>query len=109
MVQEMRQLRDDALKRLDTFKTLLALTDSLPKRTRTTIAWHLDGAKLLDIYRLDIDPSAGISPNGPPVRFIRASLQRIGYSRLPSNLRSGLYHTRDWREKTLLRIFEDYI
>ena len=108
-VQEMRQLRDDALKRLDTFKKLLALTDSLPKRTRTTIAWHLDGAKLLEIYRLDIDASAGISPNGPPVKFIRASLQRIGYSRLPSNLRSGLYHTRDWREKTLLRMFEDYI
>ena len=66
-VQEMRQLRDDALKRLDTFKKLLALTHSLPKRTRTTIAWHLDGAKLLEMYRLDSDSSAGISPNGPPV------------------------------------------
>jgi hypothetical protein len=108
-VQEMRELRDGALNRLDTFKKLLALTESLPKRARTPIAWHLDGAKLLEIYRLDIDPSAGISPDSPAVRFIRASLQRIGYANLPSNLRSGLYQTGNWREKLLLRIFEDYI
>jgi hypothetical protein len=107
--QQMRELRDGALNRLDTFKKLLALIESLPKRARASIAWHLDGAKILEAYRLDIDPSAGVSPNGPAVRFIRTALECIGYENLPSNLRPGLYQTRNWREKLLLRIFEDHI
>jgi len=107
--QEMRALRNDALNRLEIFKKLLALIQSLPKRARPSAAWHLDGAKILEIYRMDIDPKAGISPNGPTVRFIRASLERIGYTNLPADLRSGLYQTRNWREKYLRRLFEDYI
>jgi len=106
---EMRELRNSALHRLDVFKQLFALVKSLPKRTRTSIAWHLDGAKLLEVYRSDIDPSAGISSDGPAVRFIRAALKRIGYSKLPSNLRSGLYQTRNWREQVLIQAFEEYI
>jgi hypothetical protein len=107
--QEMRQLRDDALHRLEIFKKIIALIESLPDRTRTSKPWHLDGAKLLEVYRLDIDPSAGISPHGPALKFIRAALQRIGYVNLPSDLRSGLYRTTNWREQVLVRIFEDQI
>jgi hypothetical protein len=109
MAREMRALRDGALSRLDTFKKLLALTESLPKRARDSIAWHLDGAKILEVYRLDIDPLTGISPNGPAIRFIRTALQYIGYTNFPSNLRPGLYQTRNWREKLLLRMFDDLI
>jgi hypothetical protein len=109
MAREMRALRDGALSRLDTFKKLLALTESLPKRARASIAWHLDSAKILEVYRLDIDPSTGISPNSPAIRFIRTALQYIGYANLPSNLRPGLYQTRNWREKLLLRMFDDLI
>ena len=107
--QEMRQVRDDALNRLDIFKKTLSLIETLPNRTRTSKPWHLDGARLLEVYRLDIDPSAGISARVPELKFIRAALQRIGYVNLPSNLRSGLYTTTNWREQVLVRIFEDKI
>jgi hypothetical protein len=108
--QEMRQLRDDALNRLDTFKKIFALIETLPNRARTSTPWRFDGAKLLEVYRLDIDPAAGISPQGPALKFIRLALQRIGYINLPASLRSGLYKTaKNWREQVLLRIFEDYI
>ena len=105
----MRQVRDDALNRLDIFKKILSLIETLPNRTRTSKPWHLDGARLLEVYRLDIDPSAGISARVPELKFIRAALQRIGYVNLPSNLRSGLYTTTNWREQVLVRIFEDKI
>jgi hypothetical protein len=107
--REMREHRDSAINRLDVYKQILSLARSLPNRTRISTPWHLDGARLLEVYRYNIHPSAGISPSGPALRFIRAALRRIGYGNLPSNLRSGLYHATNWREKFLLSMFEDHI
>src|SRR5215472_5200978 len=67
----------------------------------------LDAAKLWHIYRATIDVSAGISPGGPAVRFIRAVLVRMGYRRLPKHIESALRDPVNWPDEYLRRRFDE--
>jgi hypothetical protein len=90
--QHLRAVQDLPLAtaRCEMLKKVLADLNSLPPRPkqRAKAWWHLDAAKLWGIYRSMIDVSAGISPNGPAVRFIEAALARMGYRAFPSILRA---------------------
>jgi len=98
-----------AKERCEIFKQVLALLNSLPPRPkqRARAWWRLDAAKLWHIYRATIDVSAGISPNGPAVRFIRAALARMGYRRLPKHIESALRDPVNWGDEYLRRRFDE--
>src|SRR5262249_28590790 len=98
-----------AKKRCEMLKQVLALLNSLPPRPRQRARawWRLDAAKLWHIYRATIDLSAGISPNGPSVRFIRAALVRMGYGPLPEHIESALRDPINWRDEYLRRRFDE--
>jgi hypothetical protein len=99
----------EAKERCEMLKQVLALLNALPPRPRQRARawWRLDAAKLWDIYRGTIDVSAGISPNGPSVRFIRAALVRMGYRRLPEHIESALRDPVNWRDEYLRRRFDE--
>ena len=42
-----------------------------------TVPWHCDAARLYALYLRDVDPAAGISADGPPVRFVQFALVRM--------------------------------
>jgi hypothetical protein len=42
--------------------------------------WHRDAARLFRLYKNWVNPKTGISPNGPAVRFIEATLRRMGHT-----------------------------
>jgi len=92
-------------------KKVLTLLDSLPPRQtqRKKAWWRLDAAKLGELYRTTIDVSAGISPGGPAVRFIKAALARMGYRPLPTHIESALRDPVDWRNEFLRRRLDDVI
>jgi len=98
-----------AKERCEIVKQVLALLNSLPPRPkqRARAWWRLDAAKLWEIYRGTIDVSAGISPSGPSVRFIRAALVRMGYRRLPKHIESALRDPVNWRDEYLRRRFDE--
>jgi len=98
-----------AIERCEIFKQVLVLLNSLPPRPRQRARawWRLDAAKLWHIYRATIDVSAGISPGGPAVRFIRAALVRMGYRRLPKHIESALRDPINWRDEYLRRRFDE--
>jgi len=107
----LRALQDlpRATERCAILKDVLALLDSLPPRPsqRAKAWWRLDAAKLWELYRITIDISAGISPRGPAVRFIKAALTRMGYRRLPKHIESALHDPVNWRDEFLLRRFDE--
>jgi hypothetical protein len=90
-------------------KKVLADLNRLPPRPkqRAKAWWRLDAAKLWGIYRSMIDVSAGISPEGPAVRFIEAALARMGYRRLPKHIESALRDPIDWRNEFLRRRLDE--
>jgi hypothetical protein len=92
-------------------KQVLTLLKSLPPRRRAKPWWHFDAAKLFDIYRHTIDPSAGLSAGGPAVRFIRKALGEIGYRHLPnpSGIASALRRTTNWSDEFLRRRVESLV
>ena len=98
-----------ATERCEILKQVLVLLNSLPPRPRQRARawWRLDAAKLWHIYRATIDVSAGISPGGPAVRFIRAALVRMGYRRLPKHIESALRDPINWRDEYLRRRFDE--
>jgi hypothetical protein len=82
----------EARGRVDDFETLLALLKSLPRLTlrRPTPWWQLDAARLFSLYRATVDPTAGISEEGPAVRFVHEALKKMGY---PARItQSGIDH-----------------
>jgi hypothetical protein len=98
-----------AKERCEILKQVLVLLNSLPPRPRQRARawWRLDAAKLWHTYRATVDVSAGISPGGPSVRFIRAALVRMGYRRLPKHIESALRHPVNWRDEYLRRRFDE--
>jgi len=70
----------EARGRVDDFETLLALLKSLPRLTlrRPVPWWQLDAARLFSLYRATVDPSAGVSEEGPAVRFIHEAVKKMG-------------------------------
>jgi hypothetical protein len=98
-----------ATERCEMLEQVLALLNSRPPRPRQRARawWRLDAAKLWHIYRATIDVSAGISPGGPSVRFIRAALVRMGYRRLPEHIESALRDPVNWLDEYLRRRFDE--
>ena len=98
-----------AKERWEIFKQVLVLLNSLPPRPkqRARAWWRLDAAKLWHIFRAMIDVAAGISPDGPSVRFIRAALVRMGYGPLPEHIESALRDPVNWRDEYLRRRFDE--
>jgi hypothetical protein len=109
--QHLRALQNlpQATTRCEILKKVLHLLASLPPRPRQRAGawWRLDAAKLFETYRATIDVSAGISPDGPAVRFIKAALTRMGYRRLPKHIESALRGPIDWRNEFLRRRFDE--
>jgi hypothetical protein len=66
---------------VDAFEQLLPLLNSLPRLTlrHPTPWWQLDAARLFEIYTVVVDRSAGISEEGPAVRFLHEALMKMGY------------------------------
>jgi len=107
----LRALQDlpRAIERYEILKNVLTLLNSLPPRPsqRAKAWWRIDAAKLWHLYSTTIDVSAGISPSGPAVRFIRAALIRMGYRRLPQHIESALHYPVNWQDEFLLRRFDE--
>jgi hypothetical protein len=99
------------MERCKLLKDVLTLLNSLPPRPRqrSKAWWRVDAAKLWDLYRTTIDVSAGISPEGPAVRFVRAALTHMGYRRLPEHIESALRDPVNWRDEFLLRRLDEVI
>jgi hypothetical protein len=50
-----------------------------PRTGKRPTAWHLEAQLLLRLYREGVDCHAGISRDGPAVRFIQLALERCGF------------------------------
>jgi hypothetical protein len=91
---------------------LLALLKSLPPLTsrRYTPWWQLDAARLFELYRATVDASAGISEEGPAVRFVHEALKKMGY---PARITpTGIDHALrrralDWHDIATLQRWEN--
>jgi hypothetical protein len=53
------------------------------KRSETR-AWHSDAARLYGLYLRLVEPEAGISEDGPAVRFVALALKRLGHPHPPN-------------------------
>lgn len=71
--------RSRAERELADLRRLLAALPELRWELRKprTPPWHLDAARLYTLYRRHVDPDAGISADGPSVRFIVLALKRM--------------------------------
>jgi hypothetical protein len=100
------------LDRVEDFEKLLALLESLPRLTlrHPTPWWQLDAARLFTLYRTTVSASAGMSEEGPAIRFIHEALKKMGYS--AQITKSGIAHalrrrSQDWHEISMTRLFLD--